>query len=133
MSGSEQMAPDAKQVLDRTVNGCESLQLSRRLEPAHLAFALTRGLMGDFRTIVGILMRAVNHGGHHRTVGCGTATNLSVMSRRGTHPWRFKSFRKNRMAARRFRRDRTRLSSTSPSSSTARYRQGCRVTHWQTE
>ena len=45
VSGSEQMAPDAKQVLDRTVNGCESLQLGRRFEAPHLAFPLPRWLM----------------------------------------------------------------------------------------
>ena len=49
----------------------------------------------------------------------------SVISRRGSRPWRFNSFRKNRVAARRLRRDCTRMSRTSPSSSTARHRYCC--------
>ena len=46
----------------------------------------------------------------------------SVISRRGIRPWVFSSVRKNRTAARRFRCDGTRMSRTSPSSSTARHR-----------
>ena len=45
-----------------------------------------------------------------------------MISRRGIRPWAFSSVRKNRTAARRFRRDCTRMSRSSPSSSTARHR-----------
>ena len=36
-----------------------------RCEPAHLSFALPRGLMRDLRSIVLVLPGAVHHGRHH--------------------------------------------------------------------
>ena len=49
---SEQVAADTKEILDDAVHRSEALQLSRRLEAAHLALTLADGLVGDFCSIV---------------------------------------------------------------------------------
>ena len=69
MHGAEQMAPDPEQVLDDTVNRSEPLQMGRRLEAPHLAFALPCGLMGDFGPVVGVLLRAVHDRRRHGSAG----------------------------------------------------------------
>ena len=93
-------------------------------EPAHLSLALSRRLMRTRCAVVRILPRAVNHGWHHGAVRRGVAggRSLSVTSRRGDRPCPCNTLRKNRAAARRSRRDCTKMSRTSPSWSTARHR-----------
>ena len=45
MSGPQQMSPDSKQIPHRAVHRQEELRVSHRLEPSHLALALSRRLM----------------------------------------------------------------------------------------
>jgi hypothetical protein len=45
--GEEAMATEVEEVVDLVVGGEETLGLSGRLEPLHLAFASSGGLMGD--------------------------------------------------------------------------------------
>ena len=128
VSCPEQVAADPEQMLDAAVHRCEPLQMGRRLEPAHLPLALTSRLMRDLRSVVFVLPGTVEHGRHHRAVRRRVAAQLvgdqpaRLAALSFAEPCRFNSLRKNRLAARRLRRDCTRRSSTSPSSSTARHR-----------
>ena len=70
---SEQVATDTKEILDDAVHRCEALQLSGRLEAAHLALTLADGLMGAFCSIVFVLPGTVDHGRHHGVVCCRVA------------------------------------------------------------
>ena len=66
MSRSKQVATDAEEILNDSVNGEEALRLTRRLEPPHLALPLPGRLVGDLRAVVGVLTRVVDdrrHGG----------------------------------------------------------------------
>ena len=54
----------------------EALQMSGRLETAHLALAQTSRLMGDLRAVVRILFRPVDHGWHHGAVRGRVAAQL---------------------------------------------------------
>ena len=70
MYRSEQMAADTKEVLDRSVNREEPLRVGSRFELAHLTLPLPGRLVGDFRPIVRVLVRAVDHRWHHGAAGC---------------------------------------------------------------
>ncbi len=58
------MTSDPEEILDHGVDRREPLQMSRGLEAPHLAFALPRGLMGDFGPVVRVLISAVRNGRH---------------------------------------------------------------------
>ena len=45
VSGPQQMAPDPEEILHDAVDRGEPLEMSDRLEAAHLAFTLSRGFM----------------------------------------------------------------------------------------
>ncbi|MDE0830441.1 MAG: hypothetical protein OSB03_14675 [Vicinamibacterales bacterium] len=45
MSGPQQMAPDPEEILHHAVDRGEPLEMSDRLEAAHLAFTLACGFM----------------------------------------------------------------------------------------
>ena len=49
MHGSQQMAPDAEEILHDTVNRRKPLELSGRFETPHLALPLSDRLVGDLR------------------------------------------------------------------------------------
>ena len=76
MSCTQQVAADPKQILHGIVHRQETLRMFNRLESSHLAFALPRRLMRDFRSVVLVLLRAVDHGRHHRAVRCRVAAQL---------------------------------------------------------
>ena len=76
MRGSQQMAPDAEEILHDTVNRREPLELSGRLETPHLALTLAGRLVGDLRAVVLVLIGAVKHRWHHRATGGRVAEQL---------------------------------------------------------
>ena len=47
VSRPQEVSTDSEEILHDTVNRRESLELSGRLEPPHLALPLTRRLVGD--------------------------------------------------------------------------------------
>ena len=69
MRGSQQMAPDAEEILHDTVNRREPLELSGRRETPQLVLPLSGRLMGDLRAVVRVLIGAVKHRRHHRAAG----------------------------------------------------------------
>ena len=69
MRGSQQMAPDAEQMLHDPVNRREPLKLSGRREPPHLALTLSDRLMGDLRAVIRVLIGDVDHRRHHGATG----------------------------------------------------------------
>ena len=76
MGRPQQVSTDPKQILHGTVHRQEALRVADRRESSHLALALPRRLMRDFRSVVLILLRAVHDGRHHGTVRRGIATQL---------------------------------------------------------
>ena len=76
MRGSQQMAPDAEEILHDTVNRREPLELSGRLKTPHLALPLAGRLVGDLRAVVRVLIGAVKHRWHHRATGGRVAEQL---------------------------------------------------------
>ena len=64
----QQMSAHPKQILYNTMDGGEPLQMSGRLEAAHLPLALARRLMRDLGAIVFVLPGTVDHGRHHGTM-----------------------------------------------------------------
>jgi hypothetical protein len=72
----EQVTTYSAKIPNETMHRHEPLRLSGRLEPAHLPFALARGLMRQLGAIVLVLRRAVHHRGHHVSVGRGVAAQL---------------------------------------------------------
>ena len=69
VSRSQEVSPDAEQILHDTVNRREPLELSGRLETPHLALTLSGRLMGDLRAVIRVLIGAVKHRRHHRATG----------------------------------------------------------------
>ncbi len=70
------MATDPKEIVDGCMDKEEALNLSRRFEASHVAFALPCGLMGDLSSIVGVLRGAVVDGGEGRPMSRGIAAQL---------------------------------------------------------
>ncbi len=70
------MSAHSEEILDDAVNGREALQMDRRLEAPHLAFTLTRRLVRDFRAVVRILVRTVDHRRHHHAARCRVTAKL---------------------------------------------------------
>ena len=124
--GAEQMAANAKQIQDDTVDGQETLRVCDGGESPHLALALTRRLVRRLRAVVLALSRAVGDGRHEGAVCRGVTAELVRDQAERGQPWPFNSVRKNRAATCRLRRGCTRMSITSPSWSTARQRY-CRL------
>ena len=76
VSRSQEVSPDAEQILHDTVNRREPLELSGRLETPHLALTLSDRLMGDLRAVIRVLIGAVEHRWHHRATGGRVAAQL---------------------------------------------------------
>ena len=55
------MSAHSEEILDHAMDRREALQVHGRLEAPHLAFTLSRRLVRDFGSVVGILTRAVDH------------------------------------------------------------------------
>src|SRR4029453_7375978 len=70
------MPAHPEEILDEAVHGREALHLGGRLEAPHLTLALARRLMGDFSSIVRVLVRDVAHGRHHRPTSRRIAPQL---------------------------------------------------------
>jgi hypothetical protein len=69
MSGPQQMAPKPEEILDHAMDRGEPLEMSDRLEAAHLTLPLPGRLVGNFRPVVRVLVRAVDDGRHHCAAG----------------------------------------------------------------
>ena len=69
VSRSQEVSPDAAQILRDTVNRREPLELSGRRETPHLALTLSGRLMGGLRAVVRVLIGAVEHRWHHCATG----------------------------------------------------------------
>jgi hypothetical protein len=65
VSGPQQVSAYPKEIRYEAVHGCEALHLGGRLEAPHLTLALACRLMGNFGSIVGVLVRGVDHERHH--------------------------------------------------------------------
>ena len=61
---------------DKSMNGQESLGLTRRFEPSHLPFTLPRRLVRDLGSIVLVLVGAVDDGWHDLAVSGAVASQL---------------------------------------------------------
>ena len=73
---AHEVPSNPEEVLDDSVNGEEALRLAWRLEPAHLSFALPGRLMGDLRSVVGVLHRIVDQGRHGDSMSGAIAPQL---------------------------------------------------------
>ena len=62
------MSANPEEIQYESVDREEPLRVRGRCEPAHLSFAVPRGLMRDLRSIVLILPGTVHDGRHHRAV-----------------------------------------------------------------
>ena len=69
MSGPQQMAPKPEEILDHAMDRGEPLEMSDRLEAAHLTLPLPGRLVGNFRPVVRVLVCAVDDGRHHCAAG----------------------------------------------------------------
>ena len=69
MDGPQEVAADPKEILDGSMHREKPLRLGSGFEPAHLTLPLPGRLVGDFRPIVRVLVRAVDHGRHHGAAG----------------------------------------------------------------
>ena len=76
MTRLQQVSSDAEEVLDKFMNGQESLGLTRRFEPSHLPFTLPRRLVRDLGSIVLVLVGAVDDGWHDLAVSGAVASQL---------------------------------------------------------
>ena len=83
---AHEVPSNGEQVLNDSVNREESLGLLRRLEPAHLSLSLSRRLMRDFGSVVGVTIRDVKDRRHDRPVCRAIASQLV-----GDQPPRFAS------------------------------------------
>ena len=84
-SGTFWVSTDSEEILHDSVNRRESLELSGRLEAPHLALPLTRRLVGDFGSIVRVLISDVDHRRHHGAArGCVGAQLVGDQSSRDT-------------------------------------------------
>ncbi len=63
------MTTHAEEIEDEGLDREKPLRVRGGLEPAHLALALPGRLVGDFRPIVRVPVRAVSHRRHHRAAG----------------------------------------------------------------
>jgi hypothetical protein len=70
------VATDPKEVIDGTMDGEKALDVSQRLKPAHVAFALAGGLMGDFDAVVSVWTGTVMDGGEGSPMGSTIAAEF---------------------------------------------------------
>ena len=76
MRRPQQMSAHSEEILDHRLDRREALQMRSRFEAPHLAFTLSRRLVRDFGAVVRILIRAVDHGRHHRAARCRVTAEL---------------------------------------------------------
>ena len=76
MASLQQLAPDAEEVLDESMNGQESLRLTWRFELSHLPLTLPRRLVRDFGAIILVLLGAMDYRWHDAPKRCRIASQL---------------------------------------------------------
>ena len=76
MSRPQRVSARPKEILNDTVDVQEPLRVVGRREASHLTFALSRGLMRDFGTIVRVWSRVMGDQGHDVPMGDSVATQL---------------------------------------------------------
>jgi len=86
---SEQVTAHAEEIECEALDGEKPLCVSGGLEPAHLALALPGRLVGEFRPIVRVLVRPVNHRRHHDAERRRVATQLVRDQATRSQPWLF--------------------------------------------
>ena len=69
MRGSHQMPSDPEEIVDRSMDREEALNVACGFKATHVAFALSGGLMRHFGSIAGVLRSTVMHGRHTDSVG----------------------------------------------------------------
>ena len=79
----QQVTSNTEEILNESVHRQEALRVSGRLEAPHLALTLSGRLMRDLRSIVLVLLGAVDNGRHDGSVGSCVAAKLV-----GDHPSR---------------------------------------------
>ncbi len=67
MASLQQLASDAEEILDESMNGQESLRLTWRFEFSHLPLTLPRRLVRDFGAIILVLLGAMDYRWHERS------------------------------------------------------------------
>ena len=117
----ERMASWPKLVADRTEHGTEARGVPQALEPLQPSLTLADRLVRVLDTVV--LVPAAEMGDGRHQDGLRRRVARQPIGHDGTMRSPFRSFRKKRFAARALRRRCTRMSSTSPASSTARHSQ----------
>ncbi len=70
------MPSDPKEIVNGAVDREEALNVACGFKAAHVAFALARGLVGDFCAVVSVLRGAMMNKGEGGAVGGGVATQL---------------------------------------------------------
>ncbi len=76
VSRPQQMSADPEEILHEPMYRREALHMGGRLEAPHLPFALARRLMGDFGSVVRVLVRGVDHRRHHGPMSRRITTQL---------------------------------------------------------
>ena len=76
MNCFEMVTTHSKQVLNRTMDGEETLSLTCRFESSHLPLLLPRWLMRSLGSVILILTGSVSHGGEDLTMGSAIASKL---------------------------------------------------------
>ena len=76
VSRPQEVSTDLEEILHDPVNRRESLELSGRREPSHLALPLTRRLVGDLGSIVRVRISDVDHRRHHGAARGGVGAQL---------------------------------------------------------
>ncbi len=94
VSRAHEVPPNPEKVLDDSVNGEEALRLAWRLEPAHLSFPLPGRLVGDLRSVVGVLPRIVDNGGHGGSMSGAIAAQFVRNQPVGFHSLSFQQLAK---------------------------------------
>ena len=69
MDGPQEVATDPEEILNGPMHREKPLRVRGGFEAAHLPFPLPGRLVGDFRPVVRVMVRAVDHGPHHGAAG----------------------------------------------------------------
>ena len=76
MDRLHQVAANPEEIIDRAVNREKTLDVAGRFEAAHLTLSLTGGLMGDFGSVIGVLIGTVVDGREGSSQGGPIAAQL---------------------------------------------------------
>ena len=76
VGGLQKVTAQPKEILNGPVHREKPLRVGGGFEPPHLVFPLPGRLVGDFRTIVRVSVRTVDHRRHHGPAGRGVTSQL---------------------------------------------------------